>query len=73
MYGDVIICHAGAKLYVLTDTTSELIYSYMNDAKSIAFTHGNKLYILDGTDYRTVTKRRGYSLSSVTGFVRQRL
>jgi len=70
VFGEVIVCHAGAKLYVLTDTTSELIYSYMNDAKSVSFTHGGKLYILDGIDYRVVTKiGAAYSLSSVTGFV----
>ena len=64
-FGDGFIIHAGTSLYAW-DTEAVEIYAYMNDARSRAFTHGGKLYILDGVHYRVVSKN---SVSNVIGFV----
>lgn len=55
------IVHSGTKLYHWngTDTTVE-IATGMADSRSRAFSHGGKLYILDGTTYRVVTENAGF-------------
>lgn len=48
------IVHGGTKLYTCDDDTPVEIYTSMNDAKSVGFSHGGKLYILDGAHYLCV-------------------
>ena len=45
------IVHGGTKLYTFTDTGFLQVYDGMNNARSTAFSHGGKLYILDGANY----------------------
>lgn len=46
------VCHAGNSLYVFDDgSIGDPIYTHMNNARSTAFVHGGKLYILDGQTY----------------------
>lgn len=67
--GDDYIAHAGTNLYAWTDGGATGIYAYMNDARSRAFVHNGKLYILDGMNYLVVTKDGTYGVSSVRGFI----
>ena len=50
------IVHGGTKLYTWTDAGATLIYSNMNNARSTAFSHDGKLYILDGQSYLVATE-----------------
>ena len=50
------IVHGGTKLYTWTDAGATLIYSGMNNARSTAFSHDGKLYILDGQSYLVATE-----------------
>lgn len=45
------IVHGGTKLYTFTDAGFVQVYDGMNNARSAAFSHGGKLYILDGASY----------------------
>ena len=45
------IVHGGEKLYTFTDAGFVQVYDGMNNARSTAFSHGGKLYILDGASY----------------------
>ena len=53
------IAHGGAKLYSWTPTGTTLLYSSMNTARSTAFAHKGKLYILDGAHYLVCTESAG--------------
>ena len=43
--------NGGEKLYTFTDAGFVQVYDGMNNARSTAFSHGGKLYILDGASY----------------------
>lgn len=45
------IVHGGTKLYMFTDSGAVQVYDSMNNGRSTAFSHGGKLYILDGANY----------------------
>ena len=60
------IAHIGTKLYLWTDDTLTEIAGTMADAKSSAFAHGGKLYLLDGAKYQVLTDVDGVlTLTSV--------
>jgi len=48
------IVHGGTKLYSCNNDAPTEIYASMNNAKSVGFVHGGKLYILDGAHYLCV-------------------
>lgn len=43
--------HGGTRLYTWADNGATEIHAGMNNARSTAFAHGGKLYILDGANY----------------------
>lgn len=55
---DIFIVHGGTKLYKWTDTEVEVLYSDVNNAKSISFFmrdgEDDKLFILTGREYLSV-------------------
>lgn len=53
---EYFIVHGGTKLYSWTDAGAAELYDGMNDARSTAFAHKGKLYILDGANYLVVTE-----------------
>jgi hypothetical protein len=55
------IVHGGTKLYTFTDAGFVQVYDGMNNARSAAFSHGGKLYILDGANY-LVAEESGSSI-----------
>jgi len=59
--------HAKNKLYKWNDDNSTtLVYTGMNDRRSTVFTHGGKMYMLDGLKYRVVTENNGtYTVQNV--------
>lgn len=54
-----LIAHGGTKLYTWDDDTPVELYTSMNNAKSVAFSHSGKLYILDGAHYLCVYESAG--------------
>lgn len=56
------IAHSGTKLYTFTDDAWIQVYSGMNNGRSTAFSHGGKLYILDGANY-LVAEESGDSIT----------
>ncbi|OQB25860.1 MAG: hypothetical protein BWY11_00136 [Firmicutes bacterium ADurb.Bin182] len=63
----VFLAHGGTRLYAWADDADPAeICSGMNNAKSAAFAHGGKLYILDGAHYLVVKETEsGLSVSRV--------
>lgn len=61
------LVHAGTVLYTWADKTAPAaIYNQMNDARSIAFAHDSKLYILDGANYLVCSYNNGYAVEPVS-------
>lgn len=56
------IVHGGTKLYMFTDSGAVQVYDGMNNGRSTAFSHGGKLYILDGANY-LVAEESGDSIT----------
>lgn len=56
------IVHGGTKLYTFTDSGAVQVYDSMNNGRSTAFSHGGKLYILDGANY-LVAEESGDSIT----------
>ena len=56
------IVHGGTKLYTFTDSGAVQVYDGMNNGRSTAFSHGGKLYILDGANY-LVAEESGDSIT----------
>lgn len=69
----MFIAHGGTKLYTWTDSTEPVeIYTSMNNARSTAFAHKGKLYILDGAHYLVCTESGGtvtVALVSANAFI----
>lgn len=58
------LAHIGTKLYNFTGEELTEIAGVMADAKSVAFAHRNKLYLLDGAKYQVLDEE--LNLTSVT-------
>lgn len=61
-YNNKLIVHSGTNLY----EEDKLIYSSMAQNKSVMFTHGKKLYIIDGNEYLVYD---GTKAKAVEGFI----
>ncbi len=64
---EAFLLHGGTSLYAWTDSGATQIFNAMNNARSVAFSHGGKLYLLDGAHYYVVSEADGeYAVSNVT-------
>ena len=65
-YNDEILVHSGNKLYRASGSSTEVLYTGLNEAKSNSFIYDNIFYIKDGLNY---LKYDGETIGDVVGYI----